>query len=158
MCQIAVSGSDLHLTWIDGRDGNNEVYYKSSLNNGDTWGLDTRLTNNSVVDHQPYIAANQNAVYLSWYSAQVPAPGQMGIHYIYSTDNGLSWSSDIPLVTLPSASPAYPAKRGCQYEDERIYKKREDYLFFMNFKLSIVITPSCVSGFIPSRIRIDLTA
>jgi hypothetical protein len=112
MSQIAVSGTHLHLTWIDDRDGNNEVYYKSSLNNGDTWGLDTRLTNNSVLDHLPYITVNQNAVYLTWYSAPVPAPGQMGIHYIYSTNDGLSWSPDIPLVTFPSASPAYPSKIG----------------------------------------------
>ncbi|MGA1841027.1 MAG: hypothetical protein ACMUIU_10410 [bacterium] len=112
MSQIAVSGTNLHLAWIDDRDGNKEVYYKRSVNNGDTWEPDARLTNNAVLDHIPFIAVNQNTVYLTRYSEQVPAPGQWGIHYIHSTDNGQSWSPDIPLVTIPTASPAYPSKIG----------------------------------------------
>ena len=42
---IAVSGQIVHVVWFDGRDGNYEIYHKRSVDNGVTWGPDTRLTN-----------------------------------------------------------------------------------------------------------------
>ena len=39
---LAVSGSVLHIVWYDDRDGNNEIYYKRSTDDGITWGTDTR--------------------------------------------------------------------------------------------------------------------
>src|SRR5688572_30580955 len=44
---IAVTGGFVHVFWHDDRDGNWEIYYKRSTDNGLSWGTDTRLTNNS---------------------------------------------------------------------------------------------------------------
>ncbi|MBM2842129.1 MAG: BNR/Asp-box repeat-containing protein, partial [Bacteroidetes bacterium] len=42
---ISVSGQVVHVVWMDGRDGNSEIYYKRSTDGGISWGSDTRLTN-----------------------------------------------------------------------------------------------------------------
>ena len=42
---VTVSGSNVHITWQDNRDGNFEVYYKRSTDGGVNWGTDTRSTN-----------------------------------------------------------------------------------------------------------------
>ncbi|MEK9135834.1 MAG: hypothetical protein AAB393_01820 [Bacteroidota bacterium] len=43
---ITVSGSVVHLVWVDLRDGggNQEIYYKRSTDGGSNWQADTRLT------------------------------------------------------------------------------------------------------------------
>jgi hypothetical protein len=41
---IAVSGTSIHIVWEDQRDGNFEIYYKNSSDNGITWSLDYNLT------------------------------------------------------------------------------------------------------------------
>lgn len=41
---IAASGDSIHVVWSDNRDGNDEIYYKRSVDGGLTWGDDIRLT------------------------------------------------------------------------------------------------------------------
>ncbi len=45
---VSVSGSFVHVVWSDERDGNPEIYCKSSTDAGGSWGADTRLTNNTA--------------------------------------------------------------------------------------------------------------
>ena len=45
---ISLSGAVVNVIWLDSRDGNTEIYYKRSADEGATWGPDTRLTNNSA--------------------------------------------------------------------------------------------------------------
>lgn len=42
---VVASGNDVHIVWMDNRDGNYEIYYKKSSENGANWGADVRLTN-----------------------------------------------------------------------------------------------------------------
>ncbi|MBI4722366.1 MAG: T9SS type A sorting domain-containing protein, partial [Candidatus Stahlbacteria bacterium] len=42
---IAVRDAIVHVVWVDGRDGNWEIYYKHSVDNGSLWYSDERLTN-----------------------------------------------------------------------------------------------------------------
>jgi hypothetical protein len=49
LSSVAVSGSTVSLLWSDFRDGNSEIYYKRSTNDGISWGTDTRLTNNGGI-------------------------------------------------------------------------------------------------------------
>jgi hypothetical protein len=44
------------LAWIDGRDGNEELYVKRSIDGGTTWGPDTRLTTNGANSWAPSVA------------------------------------------------------------------------------------------------------
>ncbi|HRE41856.1 MAG TPA: T9SS type A sorting domain-containing protein [Ignavibacteria bacterium] len=93
---IAASGSNVHIVWTDNRDGNFEIYYKRSTNNGTIWSSDTRLTNNSNVSTNPRIAISGSNVYVIWRDTR-----DMGysLYFIKSTDGGVSWGSETRLST-----------------------------------------------------------
>lgn len=89
--RIVVSGTSLHCVWQDNRDGNYEVYYKRSTDNGATWGSDTRLTSNSNWSLFPTLAVSGSAVHLLWMDDR---DGNRETYFKRSTDNGNTWSSD----------------------------------------------------------------
>ncbi|MBK6539068.1 MAG: hypothetical protein IPG09_15335 [Ignavibacteria bacterium] len=57
---VTVSGSVVHVVWQDDRNGNTEIYYKRSIDEGGSWEADTRLTNNASSSVSPL------SQYLSW--------------------------------------------------------------------------------------------
>ncbi len=64
---ISVSGSIVHIVWVDWLDGNREIYYKNSIDGGVTWGSNTRLTNNTAVSWYPSICVSGSVVHVMWY-------------------------------------------------------------------------------------------
>ncbi len=98
---ISFSGSVLHLTWEDGRDGNEEIYYKRSTDEGLSWGTETRLTNNIDVSYSPSIAAYGSYVHIVWYDNR---DGTHEVYYKLSTDEGVSWGPDTRLSSTPYVS------------------------------------------------------
>lgn len=108
---IAVIGSILHVAWEDKRDGELELYYKRSINNGATWGLDTRLTDDEFItagNLEPSIAAAGEDVHIVWNDF---LDGNPEIYYIRSIDNGSAWEDQIRLTddTDDSYSPSIAA-------------------------------------------------
>jgi len=99
---VSASGSYVHVVWHDNRDGNYEIYYKRSTDNGVTWGNDTRMTNNSGASEFPSIATLLNYVYIVWQDNTLD--NNTEIYCYYSTNNGTSWSSFIRLTNNPAAS------------------------------------------------------
>ncbi len=63
---VAISDSLVHLIWQDNRDGNKEIYYNQSFDEGLTWGTDTRLTNNVSVSENPFIAVSGTKIHAVW--------------------------------------------------------------------------------------------
>jgi hypothetical protein len=99
---VSVSGSYVHVIWYDYRDGNNEVYYKRSTNNGINWTEDTRLTNDPNDSHDPYIASSGSNVHVVWHDNRF---GNYEILHKMSRDNGSTWPTDDDRLTnAPSAS------------------------------------------------------
>lgn len=98
---IAASGSVVHIIWQDSRDGNDEIYYKRSSDNGATWGTDTRLTNAANWSQYPSLSVNLSNVHVVWDDAR---EGNDGIYYKRSTDGGLTWSPDVRLTNNTSYS------------------------------------------------------
>lgn len=104
---IAANGNMIHTAWYDNRDGNYEIYYKRSSDNGAAWGSDTRLTNDAGSSIRPAISASGLTVHLVWYDTR---NGNEEIYYRRSLDEGISWSADTRLTTnannsiLPSVS------------------------------------------------------
>ena len=88
---ISVSGSNIHITWRDERDGNNEIYYKRSSDGGASWEADTRLTNNSDFSFNPSIALFDSVVHIVWFDNR---DGNFEIYYKRSTNSGLNWEAD----------------------------------------------------------------
>lgn len=63
---IAVSGTNVHVVWVDYRDWNYEVYYKCSKDGGVVWGPDTRLTNKCCRKEDPSIIVSEEKVHVVW--------------------------------------------------------------------------------------------
>ena len=53
---IAVRDTIVHIVWRDYRDGDSEIYYKKSEDNGESWGLDERLINIACDKAHPSVA------------------------------------------------------------------------------------------------------
>ena len=102
---IAVNGNNIHIVWEDRRDGNNEIYYKRSIDNGENWSSDVRLTNADGSSNYPDVAVNDASLHVTWSD---PRDGNNEIYYKRSSDNGDSWDSDIRLTNNGSKS-TYPA-------------------------------------------------
>ena len=102
---IAASGSVVHIVWIDHRDGNNELYYKRSTDEGVSWGIDTRLTNDTAYSIEPSVAVSGSVVHIVWRDYR---DGNNEIYYKRSTDSGVSWGTDTRL-TFNTAFSRFPS-------------------------------------------------
>lgn len=93
--RITVTGQTGHIVWVDRRDGNDEIYYKRTVNGGSTWGADTRLTNDTSVSDRSNINTSGSIVHVTWDDTR---HGNREIFYKRSTDGGLNWSADTRLT------------------------------------------------------------
>lgn len=118
---IAVSDAIVHIVWYDQRDGNNEIYYKRSNDNGETWGSDVRLTNNSSYSAFPSIIVSGSIVHIVWFDNR---DANDEIYYKRSTDGGNNWGADtrlsnsLGLSQFPCIS-AFGSKLIVVWEDNR---------------------------------------
>ena len=96
---IAANGDALHVVWQDSRDGNAEIYYKRSTDDGTTWESDVRLTNNPSESRPPVVAVSGQTVHVVWMDYRAGAPE---LYYKRSTDAGVNWSVDLPLTSSPA--------------------------------------------------------
>ncbi len=85
---LSASGSNLHVFWTEYRDGNPEIYYKRSTDDGTSWGADTRLTFDPALSYSPSGEAYGSSVYVVWYDFR---DGQEEIYFKSSTDGGTNW-------------------------------------------------------------------
>jgi hypothetical protein len=75
----AGSSGSLHLVWYDTTPGNNEIYYKKSLDWGATWAADQRLTWTSGDSEDPDIVVGPSGnVHVVWADE---TPGNSEIYY-----------------------------------------------------------------------------
>lgn len=90
---LTVSGSNVYVVWQDLRGGlYDEIYFKKSADNGDTWTEDIPLTSNDGYTSQwPDIAVDGNKLHLVWGDYR---DGNYEIYYKNSTDGGSTWSND----------------------------------------------------------------
>jgi hypothetical protein len=76
---IALNGSYINVVWTDERDSNREIYYKYSLDNGENWSDDIRLTYDSAQSITQDIAFNDK-VHVVWGDDR---DGNFEIYYKY---------------------------------------------------------------------------
>ena len=115
----AVSGSVIHEVWMDKRhntipdafstDGNWEIYYTRSLDGGETWGPDVRLTDLELVCGRPAVGVVGNTVLVAWVAHEERGRGTLDgafgdIYYIRSTDGGETWGPVVRLTDTPYQS------------------------------------------------------
>lgn len=89
---------NVYVVWYDDRNGNRDIYFNSSTNNGATWrssdiriDKDTAGADDSIA---PEITSDaSDNVYVVWHDYR---NGDADIYYNYSADNGATWqASDI---------------------------------------------------------------
>jgi xylan 1,4-beta-xylosidase len=100
----------LILAWEDYRDGNGEIYARSSSDGGLTWTAEGRLTTNAAFSALPRLAADHAATYLVW---QDNRDGNWEVYFAESatvtptptpTPTPTSTPTSTPTV-LPTATP-----------------------------------------------------
>ena len=93
---IAVSGSDVHVVWLDFRESNYSIYYKRSSDGGSSWEQDIFLTGNSgFLLYRPSIDVSGSEVHLVWEDIR---EGNWEIFHKRSSDGGLNWGADTRLT------------------------------------------------------------
>jgi hypothetical protein len=108
---IAVSGSAVHVVWMDFRSGRWDLYYRRSTNRGETWLPETLLSagQEAFGAERPTIAAEGDVVNVLWMDARdlnstqtlLGMGGLTNSTEIYgkrSLDGGASWGADTRLT------------------------------------------------------------
>jgi len=96
------------VVWSTNRDGNYEIYYKTSSDNGATWSWpEKNLTRNPKDDECPSIMQAANGtIWLAWSANRT---GNYEIYYKTSSDNGATWSRDMLIPDLIDTNDWDPA-------------------------------------------------
>ena len=102
---LAVSGSNVYVTWHDGTPGNNEIYFRKSADGGANWQTIKRLTFTAGDSLCPSLGVNGSVVFIAWYD---DTPGNNEIYFIRSGDGGATWQP-IQRLTNTSGWSGYPA-------------------------------------------------
>jgi hypothetical protein len=95
---ISVSGPVVHIVWCDNRDGDEEIYYNRSADNGLSWGEDTRLTNSSGNSENPGVALSGPVVHVVWFDLR---DGNEEIYYKRDTTGGFTVGTGNDLAGSP---------------------------------------------------------
>jgi len=98
---IAVDGSNIYVVWTDSTPGNYEIYFKRSVDGGDTWTTNKRLTNNAGGSVYPAIAVDGSNIYVVW---QDTTPGNSEIYFKKSVDGGTTWATNKRLTNNSGGS------------------------------------------------------
>ena len=86
----------LWVVWHSWRSDNN-IWYKTSDDNGVTWSADTQLSTDPSSDYDPAIMqTNDGTIWVVWYSYR---SGNADIWYKTSSDGGVTWSAATQLTT-----------------------------------------------------------
>ena len=99
--QIAISGNNVYVTWIDNTPGNNDIFVAASNNNGASFGNPINLSNNAGSSTSPQIATSGNNVYVTWYDGPF---GNTDIFVAASNNNGASFGTPINLSNNTTSS------------------------------------------------------
>jgi len=88
--QIAAIASKVYVVWQDDTPGNNEIYLRKSVDNGNTWANAKRLTNNIGSSWGPSVAVSGTYVYVAWSDT---TPGNTEIYLRRSANNASTWNN-----------------------------------------------------------------
>lgn len=91
--QIAISGSNVYIVWHQENEEMtaSDSFFRRSTDNGATWKSKVNLSNSGHgIGPGPDVAASGPNVYAAWNDN---SPGDAGIYFQVSTDNGATWGT-----------------------------------------------------------------
>jgi hypothetical protein len=101
---VSASGNFVHVSFEDNRE-NWDLYYKRSTDGGASWHPEVRLTESPSISVSHSIASSGSMVHIAGLDN---ASGFNEIHYIRSTDGGISWEADT-ILTNNSFTSDFPS-------------------------------------------------
>lgn len=114
---------EVYVVFGDDRDGDyHEIYFKRSLDGGNTWSNDKRLTvHQTGTDEAPSIIANGSKLHVVWTESTGGSPSTMETMYMNSTDRGGTWSSDVMLSSDNDYHSIFSGPEGFAVEGNNLY-------------------------------------
>src|SRR5919106_269295 len=88
--QITAVEANVYVVWRDNSSGKDQIYFKRSSDNGNSFYPTEDLSNNNGSSTNPQITANGNNVYTVWSDTTT---GNGDIYFKSSIDNGTSFAS-----------------------------------------------------------------
>jgi len=105
---IAVSGSNVHIVWMDNNNTSaQEILYSRSLDNGDTWEPERMVSEDDGYEGGGQaLAVEGNRVQVVWGDErdQYPYTNAQEIYVNTSLNGGLDWSGSVRLTNAPNSS------------------------------------------------------
>lgn len=90
-----IKDGTIWVTWTSRRTGDYEIFYKTY--NG-TWSNDKRRTYDTLTDTNPWILQTiDDTIMIFWASGSTTSP--FDVYYVYSSDNGATWSENVQFTT-----------------------------------------------------------
>ncbi len=99
--QVAASGIGVYVSWRDSTLGNSQIFFKSSNNNGASFGPLLNLSSDAGTAYNAHVAATGSNVYVVWSDT---TPGVEDIFFVTSTNGGGSFGSPTNLSNNPGFS------------------------------------------------------
>lgn len=95
---IVVYENNLHVVWmtLNMENANWEIYYKRSLDNGNSWLPEIILNDDNIDSWNPKIAIEENNLCIIW-GDKKDGNSAFEVYFIKSNDNGANWSQSIRL-------------------------------------------------------------
>ena len=91
------SDGKIWVVWTSGRAANDDIWYKTSPDNGATWTDDTQLTLDTSEDRYPSVMQAENGtIWIVWTTDR--NSNQFEIYYRTSSNGGSSWSPETRLT------------------------------------------------------------
>jgi len=99
--RMVVSGDFIYTVWEDNTPGNNDIFFRASLDDAVSWNPVINLSNDSGDSIRPYISASGQNVYVVWFDNSL---GNYEILFRASWDGGASWGDIINLSNSSTPS------------------------------------------------------
>ncbi len=93
---IVKEGNTIHLIYDDSTDGDGDVYYLVSYDNGANWQPGVEIAGDSNDQAPAALAVNGSTVHVVW--IERVSTSEYNIWYRNSTDNGNNWNPSIMIV------------------------------------------------------------
>ncbi len=135
---ISTYGNIIVIAWQDDRNGEDEIFFKHSTNNGVNWETDTYIS----AGRHPSITCDEDGVHIVW--SDDVSETNSEIFYIQSTDWGTTWDS-VTRLTYAEGSSESPKIIADDWGRHVIWKDSRGYNS-LYYKQNDIIPPSAPTG------------
>ena len=111
---LIARGAKIFLAFTDNRNGNYDLFFRMSGNNGVTWTAPVLVNDDGLAHaHQatPDFAVDPvyGTLYLVWEDRRNSSPTESDIYFASSSDNGATWSTNVQVNDSSSGAKSQPA-------------------------------------------------